>query len=100
MLKYWGLYCFYSVHDGCSEEGDDSEEEDVCWCVWWVSRCDTMWCDDAFLLACCGSNWGGAGREGTVLWKVKEESSWKGKRERQSRVLKNSITFFFLYKLC
>ena len=29
----------------------DSEEEDVCWWVLWVFRCD------AFLLACRGSDW-------------------------------------------
>nr|POE99191.1 hypothetical protein CFP56_60813 [Quercus suber] len=54
----------------------NSEEEDVCWWVWWVFRCNAMRCDDALLLACRGSDWlavdlieeelGGAGREDTL----------------------------------
>ena len=53
-------------------------------------KCDVMMLSCWLVVGLIEEPWG-AGREGIV--------SWKGKRERQSRVLKNSISFFF-FKLC
>ena len=69
---------------------------------------DAMRCDDALLLACCGSDWGGAGRVGAARsWKRRDnivkgkgKVFVKGKAWKAESGFKKFNYVFFFFKLC
>ena len=106
MLKYWGLYCFYSVMMGVLRKETILRKKMSVGGYGGFS--DAMRCDDALLLACRGSDWGGVGSgEAARSWKRHSIVKGKGRVfvkgkawKAESGFKKFNYVFFFFNKLC